>query len=55
MAKTNDWEKDLAANSGGLAFLMEHHRNARAFLHCSSTAVYKPEGHRVFDEDGPAR
>ena len=32
---------------------MEHHRGARAFLHCSSTAVYKPEGHRVFDEDGP--
>ncbi len=53
VAKTNDWERDLAANSGGVAFLMEHHRNARAFLHCSSTAVYKPEGHRVFDEDGP--
>ena len=53
VAKTNDWERDLAANSGGLAFLMEHHRNARAFLHCSSTAVYKPDGHRVFDEDGP--
>ena len=53
VAKTNDWEKDLAANSGGLAYLMEHHRGARAFLHCSSTAVYKPEGHRVFDEEGP--
>ena len=53
VAKTNDWETDLAANSGGLAYLMEHHRAARAFLHCSSTAVYKPEGHRVFEEDGP--
>ena len=53
VAKTNDWERDLAANSGGLAYLMEHHRAARAFLHCSSTAVYKPEGHRVFDEGGP--
>ena len=53
VAKTNDWEKDLAANSGGLASLMEHHRGARAFLHCSSTAVYKPDGHRVFDEEGP--
>src|ERR1700691_5869518 len=49
VAKTNDWERDLAANSGGLAYLMEHHRRARAFLHCSSTAVYKPEGHRVVD------
>ncbi|HXN59018.1 MAG TPA: NAD-dependent epimerase/dehydratase family protein, partial [Acidimicrobiales bacterium] len=53
VSKTNDWERDLAANSGGLAYLMEHYQHARAFLHCSSTAVYKPAGHRVFDEDGP--
>ena len=50
VAKTNDWERDLAANSGGLAYLMEHHRDARAFLHCSSTAVYKPAGHTPLDE-----
>ena len=53
VAKTNDWEIDLAANSGGLAALMEHHREAAAFLHCSTTGVYRPEGHRVFAEDGP--
>jgi len=53
VAKTNDWERDLAANAGGLAYLMEHHRRARALLHCSSTAVYKPAGHRVFTEDSP--
>ena len=53
VAKTNQWEADLDANCGGLASLMEHHRRARAFLHCSTTGVYKPEGHRVFDEDGP--
>jgi UDP-glucuronate 4-epimerase len=53
VAKTNHWEHDLAANSGGLASLMEHHQNATAFLHCSTTGVYKPEGHRQFDEDGP--
>jgi UDP-glucuronate 4-epimerase len=53
VAKTNNWENDLAANSGGLAYLMEHHQNATAFLHCSTTGVYKPEGHRRFDEDGP--
>jgi UDP-glucuronate 4-epimerase len=53
VAKTNNWETDLAANSGGLAYLMEHHQAARAFLHCSTTGVYKPEGHRQFDEDGP--
>jgi nucleoside-diphosphate-sugar epimerase len=32
---------------------MEHHRAARAFVHCSSTAVYQPMGHHVFAEDGP--
>jgi UDP-glucuronate 4-epimerase len=53
VAKTNDWEVDLAANSGGLAHLMEHHQRAQAFLHCSTTGVYKPEGHRQFAEDGP--
>jgi UDP-glucuronate 4-epimerase len=51
--KSNDWEADLAANSGGLAYLMEHHRRARGFLHCSSTAVYKPDGHHEFAEHDP--
>jgi nucleoside-diphosphate-sugar epimerase len=53
VTKSNDWEADLAANGGGLAYLMEHHRGARSFLHCSSTAVYKPDGHHVFAEDDP--
>jgi UDP-glucuronate 4-epimerase len=53
VTKTNDWDVDLQANSGGLAYLMEHHRNARAFLHCSTTAVYKPMGHHVFAENDP--
>jgi UDP-glucuronate 4-epimerase len=53
VSKTNNWEVDLAANSGGLASLMEHHQHATAFLHCSTTGVYKPEGHRQFTEDGP--
>jgi nucleoside-diphosphate-sugar epimerase len=53
VAKTNNWDVDLAANSGGLAHLMEHHRDAAAFLHCSTTAVYRPDGHRRHAEDGP--
>ncbi|HEY1650599.1 MAG TPA: NAD(P)-dependent oxidoreductase [Acidimicrobiales bacterium] len=53
VAKTNDWDRDLAANSGGLASLMEHHRQATAFLHCSSTAVYRPAGHLALDESAP--
>jgi nucleoside-diphosphate-sugar epimerase len=32
---------------------MEHHKNARAFVHCSSTAVYQPDGHRLFKESDP--
>ncbi|MGO8871952.1 MAG: NAD-dependent epimerase/dehydratase family protein [Acidimicrobiales bacterium] len=50
VAKTNDWELDLQANSGGLAWLMEHHQQAEALVHCSTTGVYKPMGHHVFAE-----
>lgn len=50
VSKANDWEHDLDANVGGLAALMEHHRDASAFVHCSSTAVYKPMGHHPFAE-----
>jgi UDP-glucuronate 4-epimerase len=53
VAKTNDWDVDLQANSGGLAWLMEHHQKARSFLHCSSTGIYKPMGHHVFSETDP--
>jgi nucleoside-diphosphate-sugar epimerase len=53
VAKTNDWDTDLEANSGGLAWLMEHHQKAKAFLHCSTTGIYKPMGHHVFTETDP--
>jgi UDP-glucuronate 4-epimerase len=53
VAKSNEWENDLRANSGGLAYLMEHHRDAKAFLHCSTTGIYKPMGHHVFAENDP--
>ena len=51
VSKTNDWNRDLQANSGGLAWLMEHHQNAAGFVHCSTTGVYKPLGHHVFAEE----
>ena len=51
VSKTNDWTVDLQANSGGLAYLMEHHQDATAFLHCSTTGVYKPLGHHIFAEE----
>ncbi len=51
VAKSNDWDTDLESNSGGLAWLMEHHQGADAFLHCSTTGIYKPMGHHVFAEE----
>jgi nucleoside-diphosphate-sugar epimerase len=53
VAKTNDFDRDLAANVEALGFLMERCRGARAFLHCSSTAVYEADGHRRFVETDP--
>jgi UDP-glucuronate 4-epimerase len=48
-----DFETALAANAEGAGLLMAHCRGARAFLHCSSTAVYQPNGHHAFTEDDP--
>lgn len=53
VSKTGDFERDLAANVEALGFLMHHCREATAFLHCSSTAVYQPAGHHDFAEDDP--
>lgn len=51
VSKTNDWGQDLDGNVGGVLALMEHLRGARGFLHCSSTAVYRPNGHQRLSED----
>ena len=53
VAKTGDFDWDLAANVEALGLLMHHCREATSFLHCSSTAVYQPNGHRDFAEDDP--
>jgi UDP-glucuronate 4-epimerase len=53
IAKTSSWDDDLAANVEGLGLLMSRLRNAKALLHCSSTAVYQANGHRVFVESDP--
>jgi nucleoside-diphosphate-sugar epimerase len=50
VVKTKDWSRDLAGNVGGLGRLMFHCAQARAVLHCSSTAVYQPDGHRRLRE-----
>ena len=48
-----DFESALAANAEGAGLLMAHCRKASAFLHCSSTAVYQPDGHRAYKETDP--
>src|SRR3978361_819229 len=42
VAKSGKWDKDLAANAESVGLLMAHCRDAKAFLHCSSAAVYDP-------------
>ena len=44
---------DLAANSEGTGRLMSHCRNVKAYLHCSSVAVYQSAGRRAHKEDDP--
>ncbi len=44
VAKSGRWDKDMAANAESAGLLMAHCREAKAFLHCSSGAVYDPPG-----------
>ncbi|MCU1386694.1 MAG: nucleoside-diphosphate-sugar epimerase [Ilumatobacteraceae bacterium] len=53
VAKTQDFELAFAANADGSAALMEKCQGAEAFLHCSSTAVYEPNGHVPLRETDP--
>jgi len=53
VVKSGDWEYDLAANVEGTGRLMSHCRNARAFLHCSSAAVYAEGPREARVEDAP--
>jgi nucleoside-diphosphate-sugar epimerase len=41
VVKSNRWDLDLAGNAEAAGMLMAHCREARAFLHCSSTGVYE--------------
>jgi UDP-glucuronate 4-epimerase len=53
VSKAGTWDADLDGNAASVAFLMEHCCRATAFLHCSSAAVYQPNGHHAFTEDDP--
>ncbi len=53
VAKTKSFDRDLAANAESVGLLMAHCSGASAFLHCSSTGVYQPNGHHEFVETDP--
>lgn len=53
VTKTGRWEKDMAANATAVGALMSHCRSARSGLHCSSTAVYAPNGGQPMSEASP--
>lgn len=53
VVKTGSFDHDLAANAEGVGRLMSRLGGIRAFLHCSSTAVYQADGHRAFKETDP--
>jgi UDP-glucuronate 4-epimerase len=48
-----DFSSALTANAENLGLLMAHYRDARAFLHCSSTGVYQANGQHPMREDDP--
>lgn len=53
VVKSGDFDYDLAANAEGVGNLMMRCRNAKAFLHFSSTAVYEYVGHEPRSENAP--
>jgi len=53
VVKSGNFDYDLAANAEGVGNLMLRCRNARAFLHFSSTAVYEYNGQEPRAENAP--
>lgn len=50
VARGTDFDSDIRLNAESVGLLMSHCRKAKAFLHCSSTAVYEAAGHEVISE-----
>lgn len=49
----DDFDRDLTLNAEATGLLMQRFRDAKAFLHCSSTGVYEPAGHHPLKETDP--
>jgi UDP-glucuronate 4-epimerase len=53
VAKTNDSDADITANAESVGLLMTRYKSAKAFLHCSSAAVYSPGDGSALAETSP--
>jgi UDP-glucuronate 4-epimerase len=53
VAKTKDSDADITANAESVGLLMTRYASAKAFLHCSSTAVYAPADGASLAETSP--
>ncbi len=53
VAKTKDSDADITANAESVGLLMTRYASAKAFLHCSSTAVYAPSAGESLAESSP--
>ena len=51
--KDDDFDAELKANAEATGLLMQHCQAAKAFLHCSSCAVYHPNGKEPLFESSP--
>jgi len=51
--RSDDFDRDLAANAEGVCRLMHRTRRAKAWLHCSSMRVYQSHGHAPIKETDP--
>jgi nucleoside-diphosphate-sugar epimerase len=49
----DDFEQEMVTGAEAVGLLMQRCRRARAFFHCSSTAVYRPPGGRPARETDP--
>lgn len=53
VSRSGRFDLDFRANADGVGFLMARCRDAKAFLHISSTAVYEYRGHEPRKESDP--
>jgi nucleoside-diphosphate-sugar epimerase len=53
VSHARDFSSALSSNAENLGLLMAHYKDVKAFLHCSSTGVYQPNGNHPMKEEDP--